>query len=197
MDGIFQASFSIRQAGYLECATGSPILVEKHYEMPAYKKDKLPSGPLVEQQLVKEAVRRVVRQFVPVKSQVLRSVKSGSELSAQAAAMIDAGNCMGAYELLKPVVSNPACEDADSLYNAGVAAECAAWNAANDQKTQFQYLRKAGAYYGKAAMLRSGDKEIQQAKGELDYELQTFFSSFERQEKTKKTLDDLKAPKSF
>jgi len=196
-EGVFQASFSIRQAGYLECSTSDPILIEKRYEMPAYKKEKLPSPSRVEQEMVQEAVRRVIRQFVPVKSQVLRAVKSGSDLSGKAASMIDAGNCMGAYELLKPVVTNPACEDVDSLYNAGVAVECAAWNAVNDQKTQFQYLKKAGEYYGKAAVLRPGDPEIQQAKGELDYELRTFFSSFERQDKTQKTLDDLKAPKSF
>ncbi len=196
-DGIFEASFSIRQAGLLECATGAPILIEKHYEMPAYKKEKLPSNAVVAQQMVKEAVQQVVRQFVPVKSKVLRPVKSGSELSGKAAAMIDAGNCLGAYEILKTAVNSPACNDADALYNAGVALECWAWNASNDQKSQYQHLKKAGDYYGRAAMLKPGDGDIQQAKGELDYELNTFFSSFVRQNDTKKTLEGLKAPKGF
>lgn len=196
-DGIFEAGFSIRQAGLLECATGAPILIEKHYEMPAYKKEKLPSNAFVAQAMVKEAVQQVIRQFVPVKSKVLRPVKSGSELSGNAAAMIDAGNCLGAYEILKTAVNSPACEDADTLYNAGVALECWAWNASNDQKNQYQYLKKADEYYGRAAMLRPGDGDIQKAKGELDYELSTFFSSFDRQDDTKKTLEDLKAPKGF
>jgi hypothetical protein len=196
-DGIFEASFSIRQAGLLECATGAPILIEKHYEMPAYKKEKLPSNAAVAQQMVKEAVQQVVRQFVPVKSKVLRPVKSGSELSGNAAAMIDAGNCLGAYEMLKTSVNSPACNDADTLYNAGVALECWAWSASNDQKSQYQYLKKAGEYYGRAAMLKPGDGDIQKAKGELDYELNTFFSSFDRQDDTKKTLESLKTPKGF
>jgi len=196
-DGMFEAGFSIRQAGILECATGVPILIEKHYEMPAYKKEKLPSDAVVAQQMVKEAVQQVVRQFVPVKSRVLRPVKYGSDVSSKAAAMIDAGNCLGAYDVLKPLVTKPDCSDADSLYNAGVALECWAWNAANDQKAQYQYLKKAGDYYGNAAMLNPDDGDIQKAKGELDYELNTFFSSFVRQDDTKKTLDNLKAPKGF
>lgn len=196
-DGIFQASFSIRQAGILECATGSPILIEKHYEMPAYKKEKLPSDASVAQQMVREAVQQVIRQFVPVKSKVLRPVKFGSEMSGKTAGMIDAGNCLGAYEILKPMVEMPACADADSLYNAGVALECWAWNASNDQKSQYQYLKKAGEYYGRAAMLKPGDGDIQKAKGELDYELNTFFSSFVRQKDARDEVDKLKAPKGF
>ena len=196
-DGVFEAIFLIRQGGDTVCKSAEPVLITKHYEMPSYKKEKLPSDVGVRQLMVKEAVRQAIRQFVPVTTKVLRPVKSGSELSGNAAAMIDAGNCLGAYEMLKTAANSPACNDADTLYNAGVALECWAWSASNDQKSQYQYLKKAGEYYGRAAMLKPGDGDIQKAKGELDYELNTFFSSFDRQDDTKKTLESLKAPKGF
>ena len=198
MDGVFQASFSIRQAGMLECSTSDPILVEKHYEMPAYKREKLPSRLKVKESMVREAVSRVVSQFVPVKSNVLRPVKTGGgDIAEKSAQMIDSGNCRGGYEMAKAAAGAPDCQDADLLYNAGVAIECMAWSIAHDQKTQEQYLTKAGEYYRRAAMLKPEDAEMQKAMSEVLYELDTFFASFKRQKTTGKTLDQYKAPKAY
>jgi len=196
-DGLFQASFSIRQAGMLECSTSDPILIEKHYEVPVYKKERLPSPVRVKETMVKEAVKRVVRQFVPVKSSVLRPIKTDGDLADKAAQMIDAGNCRGGYEVVKSVANNPNCKDSALLYNAGVALECMAWNAANDQKTQVRYLSKAGEFYKRAAVLNPEDRDMQKAMKEVFYELDTFFASFKRQKATGKSLDEYKAPKGF
>ncbi len=197
-DGVFQASFSIRQAGMLECSTSDPILIEKHYEMPVYKREMLPSALKVKGAMVKEAVGRVVRQFVPVKSSVLRPVKTGDGgLAAKAAQMIDSGNCRGGYEVAKPAASDPNCINADLLYNAGVAIECMAWSIAHDQKTQERYLSKAGEYYRRAALLKPEDADMQKAMSEVLYELDTFFASFKRQKTTGKALDAYKAPTGY
>ncbi len=198
MDGVFQASFSIRQAGMLECSTSDPILIEKHYEMPVYKREKLPSTLKVKESMVREAISRVVSQFVPVKSSVLRPVKTGGgDVAEKAAQMIDSGNCRGGYEMAKPAASAADCRDADLLYNAGVAVECMAWSIAQDQKTQEKYLAAAGGYYRKAAMLKPEDSDMQKAMNEVLYELDTFFASFKRQKTTGKTLDQYKAPTGY
>jgi len=196
-DGIFQASFSIRQGGMLECSTSDPILIEKHYEAPVYKKESLLSPLRVKEAMVKEAVKRVVRQFVPVKSSVLRPIKTDGDLASKAAQMIDAGNCRGGYEVVKSVASDPQCKDAALLYNAGVSLECMAWNSANDQKTQVGYLKKAADFYRRAAILSPGDVDMQRAMKDVFYELDTFFASFKRQKATGKSLDEYKSPKSF
>ncbi len=195
--GVFQANFSIRQAGMIECSTAEPILVEKVYVQPAYKKDKLPSYLRVKIRLIKEAVRRVVMQFVPVKSTVLRPVKGMTGVAKSAADMINAGNCVGAYEILRPVADSPGCKDAKILYNAGVALECMAWNNANDTSTQQKYLNKALKYYRKAAMLDPKDADIQRAMSEVSYELNTVFASTKRQKRTKKLMEEYKAPTGF
>ena len=196
-DGVFQASFSIRQAGILECSTTDPILIEKHYEAPVYKRENLVSPLRVKEAMVKEAVKRVVRQFVPVKSSVLRPIKTDGDLASKTAQMIDAGNCRGGYEVVKSVASDPQCKDAALLYNAGVALECMAWSTANDQMTQMRYLNKAADLYGRAAILKPGDADMQRAMKDVYYELDTFFASFKRQKATGKSLDEYKSPKSF
>ncbi len=195
--GVFQANFSIRQAGILECSTGEPILIEKKFIQPAYRRDKLPSDLKVKEMLVKEAVRKVVRQFVPVKSTILRPVKGTSGMAKSAADMINNGNCIGAYEVLKPIADSPGCKDVNVLYNAGVALECMAWNNANDMNTQQLYLQKALKYYRKAAMLAPQDYDIQKAMGDVSYELNTAFSATKRQKKTKKLLEEFKTPTGF
>ena len=196
-DGKFQTSFSIKQAGMLECATADPVLVEKHYEAPSYNAKKLPSIARVQEQMVKEAVRQVVRQFVPTTSTELRPIKGGNEMAERAGKMIDGGNCTGAYEGVRMVAESPQCNDADLLYNTGVALECMAWNSANDQKSQVNYLRKAKELYQRAAFLKPGDADIQKAAKEVSYEVDTFFASFERQKKTRDTLKQYQAPKSY
>ena len=196
-EGVFQASFSIRQAGMIECSTSDPVLIEKHYEAPVYKKERLPSPIRVKETMVKEAVKGVVRQFVPVKSSVLRPIKTDGELTDKAAQMIDAGNCRGAYEVLKAAASDHKCEDPALLYNAGVAQECMAWNVANDQKTQVRYLSKAGEFYKRAAIMKPEDREMQKAMKDVFYELDTFFASFKRQKATGRSLDEYKAPKGY
>ncbi len=195
--GVFQANFSIRQAGLLECSTAAPILIEKTFVEPIYKKAKLPSILRVKEILVKEAVRRVVRQFVPVKSTVLRPVKGLTGMAKSAADMINSGNCVGAYEVLKSMANSPGCKDAYVLYNTGVALECMAWNSANDIRTQQRYLEKALKYYRRAAMLKPSDPDIQKAMGEVSYELNTAFASKKRQRRTKKLLEEFKAPSEF
>jgi len=196
-DGVFQASFSIRQAGILECSTSEPILIEKHFEVPYYKSEALPSELRIKEIMVKEAVRRVIRQFVPVKSRVLRPAKMEGTWAKKAAAMINAGNCRGAYEVLKLLADNPNCTDAGIIYNAGVALECLAWNEANDQPTQARYLNKAMEYYHRAAFLKPNDADMQRAVRDVSYELETVFASFGRQQKTKGLLKEYKTPTGF
>ncbi len=196
-DGVFQASFSIRQAGILECSTSEPILIEKHFEVPYYKSEALPSELRIKEIIVKEAVRRVIRQFVPVKSRVLRPAKMEGTVARRAAAMINAGNCRGAYEVLRPLADNPNCTDAGIIYNTGLALECLAWNEANDQPTQARYLNKAMEYYRRAAFLKPNDADMQRAVRDVSYELETAFASFGRQEKTKRLLEEYKTPTGF
>ncbi len=195
--GVFQANFSVRQAGMLECSTADPILVEKTYVQPVYRKDKLPSIIRIKEKLIKEAVRRVVREFVPVKSTILRPVKGLSGMAKNAADMINSGNCIGAYEILKPMADSPRCKDSNVLYNAGVALECMAWNNANNINTQQLYLNKALKYYRRAAMLKPNDVDIQKAMSEVSYELSTAFSSTKRQKRTKKLLEQFKTPTGY
>lgn len=195
--GVFQANFSVRQGGILECSTGEPILVEKRFVQPAYRRDKLPSDLRVKEMLVKEAVRKVIRQFVPVKSTILRPVKGMAGMAKSAADMINSGNCIGAYEVLKPIADSPGCKDESVLYNAGVALECMAWNNANDLNTQQLYLQKALKYYRKAAMLAPQDYDIQKAMGDVSYELNTAFASTKRQKKTKKLLEEFETPTGY
>jgi len=197
LDGIFQASIRIRQGGDIDCATADPVLVEKHYEAPSYDPGKLPSASKVQEQMVKEAVRRVVRQFVPTTTTELRPIKGGSEMADRAGKMIDGGNCTGAYEGVKAVAESPQSKDADLLYNAGVAVECMAWNNAQDQKAQTRYLRKAKELYQRAAFLKPGDSDIQKAAKEVSYEVDTFLASFERQKKTRDVMKEYQAPKSY
>ncbi len=195
--GVFQANFSVKQAGLLECSTADPILIEKTFVQPTFRQDKLPSILRVKEKLIKEAVRRVVRQFVPVKSTILRPVKGLSGMAKSAADMINAGNCIGAYEILKPMADSPGCRDSAVLYNAGVALECMAWNNANDTNTQQRYLNKALKYYRRAAMLKPSDPNIQRAMGDVSYELNTAFSSSKRQIRTKKLLEEFKTPTGY
>jgi len=195
--GVFQASFSIRQAGMLECSTATPVLIERKFQEPIYRADRLPSNLKVKELIIKEAVRRVIRQFVPVKSSILRTVKSDSEPSKKAAAMINAGNCRGAYEVIKPLVDNPKCQDAPLLYDAGVALECMAWSDANDINTQTLYLNKALKYYRKAAILRPTDQDMQRAMRDVSYELDTAFSAFKKQKKTNSLLQNYSTPTGF
>ncbi|RLA90601.1 MAG: hypothetical protein DRG20_03030 [Deltaproteobacteria bacterium] len=172
-------------------------MIEKQFQQPAYKADKLPSPLRVKEMLIKEAVRRVVRQFVPVKSIILRPVKFGSDLTNKVAAMINAGNCRGAYEIVKPTVKNPQCKDINLLYNAGVALECMAWNEANDINTQVFYLNKSLEYYRRAAILAPTDQDIQRAMRDVSYELDTAFAAFKRQKKTKKLLQKFQTPTGY
>ena len=72
---------------------------------------------------------------------------------------------VGAFELLKPVVKDPASNDAQAIYNAGVAAECAAWDRGADQKTQVAYLKVAEKQYTESALF-PGDKDLQKARKE-------------------------------
>ncbi len=195
--GVFQANFSIRQAGMIECSTADPILVEKTFVQPAYRKDKLPSVLRVKVKLIKEAVRRVIMQFVPVKSTVLRPVKGLTGMAKNVADMINSGNCVGAYEVLRSMADSPMCKDAKILYNAGVALECMAWNNANSTRTQQRYLNKALKYYKKAAMLAPNDPDIQKAMAEVSYELNTVFSATKRQIRTKRLLREYKSPTGF
>ena len=64
-DGEFEANFSIKQpAGGVDCFTAKPILVTRHYEMPAYKKERLPKDRKIQSEMITDAVRRALRQFV-------------------------------------------------------------------------------------------------------------------------------------
>ncbi|EFK06882.1 conserved hypothetical protein [delta proteobacterium NaphS2] len=196
--GVFEANINIRQMGLIDCATTEPISIVKNYEAPSYKSETLISPRELEGKMIKEAVRRAVRQFVPVKRTVLRPVKTGGdELVEKSAQMIDGGNCSGAYETIKPVVKSPDCRNADLLYNAGVAVECMAWKRAIRQETQARYLQEAEKYYRRAANLSPEDSLMQRASRELSYEVETFFVSGTAQSNTKKEKDRYKAPGSY
>ena len=194
--GVFYAGFSIRQGGAIECSTAAPMLVEKRWDTPVHKKDSIPSDLKVKETVVKEAVRRVVRQLVPVKSEVLRPVKSSGDLASKTASMINGENCAGAYEISANYVDNPAYKDADAIYNAGVAVECIAWGE-NDMAGQARELDKALKYYKRAAALKPSDQDMNKAASDVSYTLKTAFSSLKRQGKTRENFDKLKAPGSF
>lgn len=196
--GVFQANINIRQMGLIDCATSEPISIVKQYEAPSYKSETLLSHRDIKGKMIKEAVRRAVRQFVPVKRTVLRPVKTGGgDLVENSARMIDGGNCRGAYETIKPVVQSPDCKDANLLYNAGVAVECMAWKGALNQETQARYLREAEKYYRKAAMLAPEDGDMQKAGREVSYEVDAFFVSSEAQGDTRQERDKYKAPTGY
>ena len=57
--------------------TLEPISIEKQYEAPTYKPETLISPRALKGKMIQEAVRRAIRQFVPVKRTVLRPVKTG------------------------------------------------------------------------------------------------------------------------
>ena len=196
--GVFEANINIRQMGLIDCATTEPISIVKQYEAPSYKSETLLSPRKLKGKMIKEAVRRAVRQFVPVKRTVLRPVKTGGdELVEKSARMIDGGNCRGAYEAIKPVAKSPDCRDADLLYNAGVAIECMAWKRAIKQETQARYLQEAEKYYRKAAGLSPDDGDMQRASQEVSYEVETFFVSGSAQNDTRQERDRYKAPTGY
>ena len=196
--GVFEANINIRQMGLIDCATTEPISIEKQYEAPSYKPEILLSTRKLKGKMIKEAVRRAVRQFVPVKRTVLRPVKTGGdELVEKSGQMIDGGNCRGAYEAIKPVVKSPDCKDADLLYNAGVAVECMAWKRAIKQETQARYLQEAEKYYRRAASLAPEDGDMQRASREVSYEVETFFVSGSAQSDTRRERDRYKAPTGY
>lgn len=196
--GTFLANISIRQMGLIDCATTEPISIVKTYEAPSYKSETLISPRELKGKMIKEAVRRAVRQFVPVKRTVLRPVKTGGdELVDKSAQMIDGGNCRGAYEVIKPIVKSPDCRDADLLYNAGVAIECMAWKRAISQETQARYLQEADKYYRRAALLAPDDRDMQRASREVSYEVETFFVSGGAQGDTKRERERYSAPKGY
>ncbi len=197
-DGRFVANFSIRQAGIIECSTGKPIFVEKSFIEPAYKRNKLPSILQVKRMLIKEAIKRITMQFVPVKMSILRPVKSGYGKLREVANMIDSGNCKGAYQIIKKDINAPGCKDAHKFYDAGVAMECMAWSIANDNPDQqISYLKMALKYYTKAGELDPDDAEIQRAISEVSYSVKVLLKAAKRQKKTKKLLEDLKTPAGF
>ena len=190
--GILEASFSIRQAGVIDCVTGEPILVEKLFQAPFYKKEILPSDYKIKEEMVKEAVLRVVRQFVPTSTSILRVVKYGDEKAKKMALMLNNSNCRGAYEYGEEILQTTKKDlSAEFYYNMGVALECLAWQMANDQKTQYKYLKKSLTFYKKAAFLKPEDKEMQKAYKDVSYELNTFYSSFERQKETHKLYQQI------
>jgi hypothetical protein len=196
--GNFEANINIRQMGLLDCTTTEPISIEKQYEAPSYKAESLLSPRKLKGKMIKEAVRRAVRQFVPVKRTVLRPVKTGGDkLVEKSGRMIDGGNCRGAYESVKPVAKDPGCRNADLLYNAGVAVECMAWKGGIKQETQARYLREAEKYYTKAANLAPGDGDIQRASREVSYEVEAFFVSRSAQHDTAREKDRYKAPTGY
>ncbi len=196
--GVFEANINIRQMGLIDCTTTEPISIVKQYEAPSYKSETLLSPRKLKGKMIKEAVRRAIRQFVPVKRTVLRPVKTGGdELVEKSARMIDGGNCRGAYEAIKPVAKSPDCRDADLLYNAGVAIECMAWKRAIKQETQARYLQEAERYYRKAAGLAPDDGDMQKASREVSYEVETFFVSGSAQNDTRQERDRYTAPKGY
>jgi hypothetical protein len=196
--GVFEANINIRQMGLMDCATTEPISITKQYEAATYKPETLPSPSTLKGKMIKEAVRRAIRQFVPVKRTVLRPVKTGGdELVEKSARMIDGGNCRGAYEAVKPIAKSPDCRDADLLYNAGVAIECMAWKRAIGQETQARYLQEAEKFYRKAARLAPADGDIQRASREVSYEVETFFVSSGTQRDTAREKDRYKAPSGY
>ena len=196
--GVFEANINIRQMGLLDCATTEPISIEKQYEAPSYKAETLLSPRKLKGKMIKEAVRRAVRQFVPVKRTVLRPVKTGGdEMVEKSAQMIDGGNCRGAYEAIKPIVKSPDCRDAEMLYNAGVAVECMAWKRALKQDAQARYLQEAEKYYRKAASLAPNDCDMQRASREVSYEVEAFFVSSGAQNDTRQERDRYQAPTGY
>lgn len=196
-EGTFSVNINIKQAGLIDCATTDPISISKHYETAAYKSDNLQADQKIKEMMVKQAVRRAIRQFVPVKSNVLRTVKTGGDLVEKAALMIDAGNCRGAYESIAPAVNNPNCKDAELLYNAGVAAECMAWNGAYKSNDRTAYLQKAKEHYQRAAMINPRDADMQKASKEVAYEVDINIIATESGGKIKKEMKKYNAPKSY
>jgi hypothetical protein len=196
--GVFEANINIRQMGLIDCATTEPISIEKQYQVASYKRENLVSPRALKGKMIQEAVRRAIRQFVPVKRTVLRPVKTGGdELVEKSARMIDGGNCRGAYETIKPVAKSPGCHNADLLYNAGVAVECMAWKRAIKQETQARYLQEAEKYYRRAASLAPDDQDMQRASREVSYEVDTFFVSSGAQNDTRREKDRYQAPSSY
>lgn len=196
-EGTFLVNINIRQAGLIDCATTDPILITKHYETAAYKSNNLQPDLKIKETMIKQAVRRAIRQFVPVKSNVLRPVKTGGDLVEKAALMIDAGNCRGAYEAIVPTVNNPNCKDAELFYNAGVAAECMAWNGAYKSNDRTVYLQRAKEHYQRAAMMNPGDADMQKASKEVAYEVYIDIIATESGGKIKKEMRKYDAPKSY
>ncbi|MCD6293688.1 MAG: hypothetical protein J7M20_01930 [Deltaproteobacteria bacterium] len=197
-EGTFSVNINIRQAGIIDCATTDPISITKHYETAAYKSDNLQSDQKIKETMIKQAVRRAIRQFVPVKSNVLRPVKTGGDLVDKAALMIDAGNCRGAYEAIVSAVNNPNCKDAELLYNAGVAVECMAWNGAYKSNDRTVYLQKAKEHYHRAAMMNPGDADMQKASKEVTYEVDIDIIATESGAKIKEEMEELiNPPKSY
>jgi len=196
--GVFEANINIRQMGLIDCATTEPISIVKQYEAPSYKPETLISPRELKGKMIQEAVRKSVRQFVPVKRTVLRPVKTGGdELVGKSAQMIDGGNCRGAYEAIKPIAKSPDCKNADLLYNAGVAVECMAWKRAIKQETQARYLQEAEKYYRRAASLAPEDGDVQRASREVSYEVEAFFVSSGAQNDTRREKDRYQAPKGY
>jgi hypothetical protein len=134
---------------------------------------------------------------VPVKSEVLRPVKSSGDLASKTSAMINGGNCSGALEMSANYVDNPSCKDADAIYNAGVAVECMAWGETNDMSSQAKELDKALKYYKRAAALKPSDPDMNKAVGDVSYTLKTAYSSGKRQGKAGEILDQYKAPSGY
>ena len=196
--GVFEANINIRQMGLIDCASTEPISIEKQYEAPSYKPETLLSPRKLKGKMIREAVRRAVRQFVPVKRTVLRPVKTGGdEWVEKSARMIDGGNCRGAYEAIKPVVKSVDCKNADLLYNAGVSVECMAWKRALKQETRARYLQEAENYYRRAASLAPEDGDMQRASREVSYEVEAFFVSGSAQHDTRQERNRYQAPTGY
>ena len=195
----FVASFSIRQAGIIDCSTAEPVVVQKSFIEPKYKKDQLPSPSRLKEQIIRDAIRRVMAQLVPAKVTVLRPVKGGLGIVGKISDMIDAGNCEGAYQLVKKKIDSKGGEikDADLLYNAGVALECMAWNTTEDISQRIDYLKSALRYYRKASLIKPSDTDIQRATKEVSFNIKVLLRAIKNQKKAKDFLKSFGAPSGF
>lgn len=188
--GVFSAQYSINMMGSKNravCTTSAPITEEDIYYMPSHKKDQLPSRDEIIEKLVKEATRKAIATFVPLRKTILRQLEPGDGVIGQSIEMIDHENCAMAKNLLSEYIAQNK-EDAKAMYTLGVAYECMAKGRGIQEAKE--YLFRSWAQYKKAADKNRSNTLYNQAAQQLEYETSILATVQEKSKSFKQYMEE-------
>ena len=163
--GYFTAQIDIKVPGSsVVCSSTEPISIELSYKMPTYESNKLPSNAYIQERIVKDAIKKAVASFVPIRETIFRPVLSGSGVIEKSAQMLNNNNCEMAKDMLENYIKDDK-QNSKAYYNLGVSYECLAKSC--DINEAEPLLEKAINAYTKAAEIKPDNKLYNRARKDI------------------------------